>query len=59
MTFTKWSDLYPSEHYRQCRCNYCLRTFPESEILVEDGTGDEYCPECLTQGFIMDLEGQE
>ena len=59
MTFTKWSEIHYSDHYRMCRCNYCQRTFSESEILIEDKTGNEYCPECLNQGYIMDIESEE
>lgn len=37
------------------RCNWCMKTFDESEILYNPIDNVEACPYCHRSGYLMDL----
>ena len=59
MTFVEFGEMYPNQEYRRCRCNYCGHLFGEEEILIDEDTEKEYCPVCVTAGYIQDQEGSD
>ena len=41
------------------RCNWCMNTFDESEIILTEGREEEVCPYCNEIGYLMDLDTTE
>ena len=43
----------------RCRCNNCMRVFRDDSELELFKDGDEWfkgCPDCKTDGYLMDIE---
>lgn len=60
MTFTTFSEKHPDRcTYRKCECNLCEAKFSEAEILIDDDTEEEYCPNCHEKGYIENIEGDD
>lgn len=41
------------------RCNMCMKTFDESEILYNPVDNVEACPYCHRSGYLMDLSDED
>lgn len=57
MTFQTYGELYSYLDYRRLKCNMCGAELSEKDVLIEDETGKEYCPECHATGYLMDIGG--
>ena len=41
------------------RCNHCMKTFHENEIIYDEVKDAEFCPHCGEAGCLMDLKNGE
>ena len=41
------------------RCNNCMKSFHENEIVYNEAEDKEYCPHCGENGCLMDLTEEE
>ena len=54
---TTLGKAYPGITYdeRTVRCNWCMKTFPESKIIFDPRSDEEACPYCQKSGYLMDI----
>lgn len=41
------------------RCSYCESEFYEDYIITNGEDGQEICPVCKEEGYLMDIENEE